>query len=160
MARRKAKGSGARVRALVKSKDMGAWEKRLISTMHPLRPRLARNERWLVDCWVNNRYSVQLSSYDGDDGVAMLHLWIRRHDGAMTNSWADLQRIKNEVVGRDRVAVQVHPPDDELVDSANMAHLWVYPAGHSLPFTLAGRTRAQQKREECSPDDQTWIKTL
>jgi hypothetical protein len=50
--------------------------------------------------------------------------------------WAAKQRIKDELFGKDRVAVEVFPLADELVDSANMYHLWVMPAGYRLPFGL------------------------
>ena len=69
---------------------------------------------------------------------AITHLWIRRHDGEMPRSWSDMQRIKNEVCGADRTGVEVFPPQDELVDQANMAHLWVYPADYVMPFSLRG----------------------
>jgi hypothetical protein len=50
--------------------------------------------------------------------------------------WAAKQRIKDELFGKDRVAVEVFPPADELVDSANMYHLWVMPTSYRLPFGL------------------------
>lgn len=102
------------------------------------RPWLDPPESWLEDSYLNNRYSVQFSRIGGE--LEMLHLWIRRHDGEMPRSWADLQRIKDELVAVDRVAVQVFPAQEDLVDEADMAHLWVFPAGFRLPFGLR-RTR-------------------
>jgi len=87
------------------------------------------------ESYLNNRYSVQISDVATDWGL-VIHLWIRRHDGEMVRSWSDMQRIKNELVGPERVAVEVFPPIDELVDQANLAHLWVLPEGFSLPFGL------------------------
>lgn len=89
-------------------------------------------------CYLNNRYSVQVYARAIDIGEA-LHLVIRRHDGAMPNSWVDMQRIKNELVGPERVGVQVFPSESELVDLANLAHVFVYPEGHEIPFTIKGR---------------------
>jgi len=31
------------------------------------------------------------------------------------------------------------PPESELVDGANMYHMWVMPAGYAMPFSLATR---------------------
>jgi hypothetical protein len=59
----------------------------------------------------------------------------------MVRSWADMQRIKNELVGPERVAVEVFPPVSELVDQANIAHLWVLPEGFALPFSLKAGSR-------------------
>jgi hypothetical protein len=50
--------------------------------------------------------------------------------------WAAKQRIKNDLFGEDRVAVEVFPPAADLVDAANMYHLWVLPVAYRLPFGL------------------------
>lgn len=88
----------------------------------------------------NSFYVVQVYDFTSDDGLEMLHVIVRRVDGAAIHKWPDLQRIKDELVGRDRVAVEVYPPAEQLVDRANLTHLWVYPVGHSLPFGLQGRS--------------------
>jgi hypothetical protein len=67
-----------------------------------------------------------------------MHIVIRRHDGAPVHSWTDFQRIKNELYGKERQAIEVYPPESELVDARNLYHLWVLPEGVTLPFTLAG----------------------
>ncbi|NOJ72460.1 DUF7694 domain-containing protein [Paenibacillus alvei] len=50
--------------------------------------------------------------------------------------WAEKQRIKNELFGSSRTAIEVFPPESELVDEANMYHIWILPKGMKLPFTL------------------------
>jgi len=52
-------------------------------------------------------------------------------------TWPEMQRIKDELAGHDRTGVEVYPPHDEIVDQADMYHLWVLP--EPLPFTLAKR---------------------
>ncbi len=84
--------------------------------------------------WMNGLYFVQLA----DEGGGMERLLVKRNDGAPVRSWADMQRIKNELRGPERVAVEVYPPQSELVDEANIYHLWVFPEGYRLPFTLRG----------------------
>lgn len=49
-------------------------------------------------------------------------------------TWWEAQRIKDELAGKDRTAVEVYPPRDEIVDGADMFHIWVLPEG--LPFGL------------------------
>jgi len=49
-------------------------------------------------------------------------------------TWHEMQRIKNELAGPERTAVEVYPPADEVVDGADMFHIWVLPNG--LPFSL------------------------
>lgn len=109
----------------------GPWEQRIV----PPRPAVRDRETWRSIGYLNNRYSVQISEVDTEWGM-VLHLWVRRHDGAMPSSWSDLQRIKTESAGPERVAVQVFPSESGLVDSANMAHLWVLPENMVLPFGL------------------------
>jgi hypothetical protein len=50
--------------------------------------------------------------------------------------WAEKQRIKNEIFGQERTAVEVFPTTADLVDEANMYHIWVLPDGMKLPFGL------------------------
>jgi len=89
--------------------------------------------------FVNNRYSVQVS-VEATEWGAVHHLWIRRHDAEPVRSWTDVQRIKREVLhdGANRVGVEVYPRDVDVVDDANIYHLWVMPLGFCLPFGLNG----------------------
>ena len=49
-------------------------------------------------------------------------------------TWAAKQRVKDELMGAGRMAVEVFPPRKELVDQADAYHLWVLPEGFKLPF--------------------------
>jgi hypothetical protein len=51
-------------------------------------------------------------------------------------TWAEKQKIKDEIFGLDATAIEVFPARANLVDAANMYHLWVLPAGHALPFGI------------------------
>lgn len=89
----------------------------------------------MTKCCLNNKYSVQFFECITCWGVVE-HLIIRRHDTKPIHSWYVLQRIKNELVGSDRTAVEVYPAELNLVDDANLYHLWVLPDGFQLPFGL------------------------
>lgn len=95
----------------------------------------------LARAYRNAVYSVQVYRHDTEWGVVD-HLMVRRHDDTPVRSWADMQRIKNEVAGAGRTAIEVFPPDAELVDQANMYHLWILPEGFRLPFGLGDMWRA------------------
>lgn len=64
----------------------------------------------------------------------LLWLSIHRRDRKPLRDWRHMQAIKNDVAGHDRVAVEVYPAEDDLVDTSNEYHLWVLPAGFDLPF--------------------------
>jgi len=47
--------------------------------------------------------------------------------------WEELQRLKRECGRGDRDAVEIYPRDHDIVNVANMRHLWLFKVG-SLPF--------------------------
>jgi hypothetical protein len=63
------------------------------------------------------------------------HLAIRTASN-LEPSWRDLQRIKNELFGPERHAVQVCPRESRLIDQADMYHLWIMPEGFEPGFGL------------------------
>ena len=91
----------------------------------------------IIEGWRDNHFAVWVSHEPSAWGV-VTHLWIRRHTGeARRPSWKEAQRIKDTIVGWERVAVEVFPRRVDIVDQANMYHLWVLPDGVILPFGLA-----------------------
>lgn len=49
-------------------------------------------------------------------------------------TWPEMQRIKDELAGDDATAVEVYPPHQEIIDQADMFHIFVVtdPLGFSL----------------------------
>lgn len=131
----KTRSEASRQKAILRKdakRPFGPFKKKEISRFHEGRP---RGINWREECYLNNRYSIQISDDETSWGT-VVHLWIRRHVDGMPRSWSDLQRIKNEIVGEERVAVEVFPPEFELTDEADMSHLWVLPENFNLPFSL------------------------
>lgn len=89
----------------------------------------------MLNAWKNNLYVVQLYRQPSKWGM-IDHLMVRRNDAAAVRDWTHMQRIKNEIMGPDRVAVEVYPASGDVVDDRNIYHLWVLPAGSRLPFGL------------------------
>jgi len=50
-------------------------------------------------------------------------------------SWDELQQVKREVGYGDRFAVEVYPADKDIVNVANMRHLWVLQCPLSFGWT-------------------------
>lgn len=90
------------------------------------------------------------------------HLSIHRHDRKAMRDWRHLQQIKSEVLGANRMAVEVFPPDDLLFDTSNEYHLWelpaemieqigvrdvrlIFQAGEANKARVAGHGRARQR---------------
>lgn len=82
----------------------------------------------------DRKYIVMTRQIQTDWGV-IEHACIRNRDNTDI-SWAEKQRIKNELFGEKAVAIEIFPSKERLVDSVNMYHLWVLPEGMELPFGL------------------------
>lgn len=50
-------------------------------------------------------------------------------------NWSEKQMFKNELFGKESVAIEVFPKESELVDKAEMYHLWVLHETQ-LPFGI------------------------
>jgi hypothetical protein len=87
----------------------------------------------------NNRYHVFVAQYRNPDpeGPSIIHLSIRNNDRSPIRDWRDLQRIKNEIVGREAEMVEMFPRESQLVDTSNQFHLWGFLTDRPL-FTEAG----------------------
>lgn len=86
----------------------------------------------------NNLFAVQLFQRRvriGSEEVVCRHLAISRHDQSEITGWETLQRIKNEIVGPETIAVEVFPKQSEVVNEANMRHLFTWDG---CPFTILG----------------------
>lgn len=89
-------------------------------------------DRCFVD--TNQQYCVMIRTIDTEWGKVE-HACIR-NAASEDIPWAEKQRIKNEIFGENRIAIEIFPTIDDLVDEANMYHLWVLPDGMRLPINL------------------------
>jgi hypothetical protein len=78
---------------------------------------MRRQRDWRYD------YEAQIRLTETPRG-AVRHLTIKRRSGKDGIPWDVLQRIKNEMLGEDCTAVEVYPPQREVVNEVNMRHLW------------------------------------
>ena len=78
---------------------------------------------WMAaqDIWVNNLYQVNVE-YGPERRTA--HLIIRRLDRQPIHNWPHFQYIKNALLGPECEAVELYPPESQLVDEKHHYHLW------------------------------------
>jgi hypothetical protein len=91
---------------------------------------------------INSRYQVSGSLLKAEGFPDVIHLSIKRRDKAPISEerFRDFQRIKNELIGPEYTAVEIYPPERDLVDTSNQHHLWVFnDPNYELPFALKGR---------------------
>lgn len=137
--RRARKGFLAEAAIQVAAGNWGIWETRNLKEIPPeLQANKTRPDRLLV----NNLYSVQVFTSLTKWGW-ITHLAIRRHElpGYQKTEAPDIpfwhkQRIKNEICGLEYAAVEVFPAQENLIDQADLYHLWVLPKDFEVPFGL------------------------
>lgn len=86
---------------------------------------------WMTRAYKNNRYVVMI-----DDcafmkgGTRAIKALIQKHDGLpITNHWREMQNIKNEVFGKEVMAIEYYPKESELIDEANIYWLFIFEDG-------------------------------
>lgn len=115
----------ARERKLRASGDWGPWE-----TIHLHPAQLGGG--WAGACHQARRNRV-FAVLIRLDASGVVHLAVSSLSG-LRPSWPEMQRIKDEIAGTDATAVEVYPPKAEVVDEADMFHIWVLRG--KLPFGL------------------------
>lgn len=77
----------------------------------------------------------------------VIHCAFRNKNGTEI-SWKEKQWLKDSLFGEDRVAIEVFPPKDRLVDAANMYHIWIFEKGFELPFEIHDKDKSERKEEK------------
>lgn len=91
-------------------------------------------------CFRNGLYIVRVKYLKMNDDktpnpLGAVWLSIRSNNRKAIRDWRHFQRIKSEIAGAEREAIEIFPPESSLVDGANQYHLWVLPEGETTPFT-------------------------
>jgi hypothetical protein len=97
------------------------------------------------EAWKNDRYDVIVRRRR----EGSVHLSIKRLDRYAIHDWRHLQQIKNEILGEELLAIEIYPPESELIDTSNQYHLWHFPG---LRFTL-NTPRLVRTPEEVEADN-------
>lgn len=91
--------------------------------------------------FTNSLYFVIVETIPGPDGVVSDSISLSIRNTARTNvfPWRDLQRIKNELAGPEREAIEIFPAESRLVDTSDQRYLFVLPAGTYVPYGFSER---------------------
>lgn len=112
----------------------------------------------------NSRYQVHVE----EQASGVTYLSIKNNDRTARHDWRDFQRIKNELCGEEREAIEIYPAESRLHDTVNQFHLYVLPDGASVPFGYVNRYVAEvndadfgsQRRFEKKPTDLLTLEEL
>jgi hypothetical protein len=114
--------------------EWGEWQKTSEEEIASYRERFPIAET-CSNVWKCRRFTV-LEYVVSSAWGTMTHLHVRVANRGRAPTWIELQRVKNELVGESRVAVEVFPAETQLVDQADAYHVWVLPDDFELPFGL------------------------
>lgn len=80
-----------------------------------------------VRVWGSRDFLVALYSDEGRDRLTINRTTMDRTTGRWVDgiTWDEIQDLKRQAGFGDRWAVEVYPPESEVVDAANMRHLWL-----------------------------------
>lgn len=94
--------------------------------------------KWMTRAYANNRYIVMIMDKSPTDkGFAIRAMVQTVDDKPIENHWREMQRIKNEIFGVDKMAIEYYPPQSDLVDQHNIYWMWIFPEGIiPKPITL------------------------
>jgi hypothetical protein len=85
--------------------------------------------------FTNGLFVVQVFDFPCDwPGVK--RVMIRWNDARPDHDWAMFQKIKNELFGPERVALEVYPAESNKQDVANIYWLFVLPEGMDCPIEV------------------------
>lgn len=105
--------------------DWGAWE--VVKF-----PRGSVGRGWSAELTTAHKNRV-FCVFDRTLSDGVRHLAVSSLSG-IRPSWHEMQRIKDDLAGHDATAVEVYPPRSQIVDEADMFHIWVLP--QPLTFSL------------------------
>lgn len=110
-------------------------------------PSMSENE----ELWRNATHTVFVHAHHVDSGLpdpkdGWVTLSIKRNDRAAECDWRIFMRIKNELLGPDREAMQIFPSMDRVVDTANQYFLFVAPKGFVLGVGFLDRLVMDQQQ--------------
>lgn len=88
----------------------------------------------LVEVFRNRNFLVQVYDQSGwvRLSISRAALDPKKNRWVDGISWDSLQLIKGSLGYGDRDAVEIYPKDDDVVDVANIRHLFILPYGHKL----------------------------
>lgn len=78
----------------------------------------------------NNRYTVMVYANTQTTHGPAIQVLIQNHtDTPIINHWSEIQRIKNDLFGREAMAIEYFPPESELIDQHNIYWIFIFPDG-------------------------------
>lgn len=83
---------------------------------------------WMTRAYKNNHFVVMIDDNCPTTAGNAIRVMVQKHnDTPLINHWATMQSIKNEIFGKETVAIEYYPKESELVDHHNIYWMWIFP---------------------------------
>jgi len=79
-----------------------------------------------IEVWRSKGFLLQVFNFENSMRLSIIRTALTEDGKWQQNiTWEELQRLKRECGKGDQVAVEIYPRDDDIVNVANMRHLWL-----------------------------------
>ena len=91
-----------------------------------LTPEQAQRKNAPIKVYKNDEFLVQVFKLDGEPTRLTVNR-VKHKNGKWLDgiTWDQLMHVKRLVGYADKCAIEIYPPDQDIVNVANMRHLWV-----------------------------------
>lgn len=102
----------------------------------------AKNKpQWMTRAYRNNRYTVMINDFTETTKGNAIRAMVQTHDDRpIVNHWSEMQRIKNEIFGAEKIAIEYYPAESQKTDDFNIYWMWIFPDG-VLPVPVVPKVR-------------------
>lgn len=87
--------------------------------------------------WRSRRFLVQeyVAAVTGEIRLTIQRTWCD-DDGEWSDgiTWDEIQWIKDSIGFKERCAIEIYPPHEDIVNIAALRHVWVLPRGEAPKF--------------------------
>ena len=90
-----------------------------------------------VDVYESVEHGIIVEKYTlGGSAGFDYRLSIKKHNKSEIRNWRLIQDIKNNLVGKDRVGIELYPKEKDVTDTANIYHIWICSTDCEPPIAI------------------------
>lgn len=79
--------------------------------------------KYAEKCWITDNFQFEILLNNID---SYTHIKIHDRKDKKINDFYIFQNIKNLVLGKEEIAIQIYPKESDLKDGSNTYHLWTW----------------------------------
>lgn len=83
------------------------------------------NDRKRIEVWLSEKYLVQVFDDGHSTRMTVNRVTVTSGKWDENITWDELQEIKGQIGRGNKYAIEVYPRDCDVVNVANMRHLWI-----------------------------------